>query len=148
MIASASVRALLPTTLVLVVGFAIGAEYSGVVGLLVALLFVAAFAALAAAWGIVLALRFKTQSAAPLMQAGMFMAVMFTTSYAPLELLTGWLRAVATINPVTRMIEAVRQGFVTGEVSWALTWPGLVAVAGMGAVLVALALRGMARSGR
>ena len=148
MIASASVRALLPMTLLLVVAFLIGADYPGLVGLLVAVVFVAAFAALAAAWGIVLALRFRTQSAAPLMQAGMFMAVMFTTSYAPLELLTGWLRAVATLNPVTRVIEAVRQGFVTGEVSWALTWPGLVAVAGMGAVLVALALRGMARSGR
>ena len=148
MIASASVRALLPTTVLLVVAFAIGADYPGVLGLLVALVFVAAFAALAAAWGIVLALRFKTQSAAPLMQAGTFMAVMFTTSYAPLDLLTGWLRAVATVNPVTRVIEAVRQGFVGGEVSWALTWPGLVAVAGLGTVLVALALRGLARSGR
>ena len=148
MIASASVRALLPTSVLLVVAFAIGADYPGVLGLLVALVFVAAFAALAAAWGIVLALRFKTQSAAPLMQAGTFMAVMFTTSYAPLDLLTGWLRAVATVNPVTRVIEAVRQGFVGGEVSWALTWPGLVAVAGLGTVLVALALRGLARSGR
>ena len=148
MIASASVRALLPTTLLLAVAFAIGADYPGVLGLVVALVFVAAFAALAAAWGIVLALRFKTQSAAPLMQAVMFMAVMFTTSYAPLELLSGWLRAVATLNPVTRVVEAVRQGFVSGEVSWALTWPGLVAAGAMGAVLVALALRGMASSGR
>ena len=147
MIASASVRALLPSTVLLIVAFAMGADFPGLLGLLVAVGFVSAFAAVAAAWGIVLALRFKTQSAAPLMQAGTFMAVMFTTSYAPLELLTGWLRAVATLNPVTRVIEAVRQGFVAGEVTWALTWPGLVAVAGLAAVLVALALRAMARSG-
>jgi hypothetical protein len=52
---------------------------------------------------------------------------------------------VAQVNPVTQVVEAVRQGFVA-EVTWGETWPGLVAMAGLGALLAALALRGMARA--
>ena len=60
------------------------------------------------------------------------MAVLFTTAYAPQELLTGWLEVVAKLNPVTLVLEAVRQGFV-GDVTWADTWPGLLALAGIAA---------------
>jgi len=78
------------------------------------------------------------------MQAGNFVAVLFTASYAPQELLSGWLATVATYNPVSYVLEATRQGFV-GEVTWATTWPGLLALAGLGALLFALALRGLRR---
>ena len=101
-------------------------------------------AIVAATWGTSLALRFKTQSAAPLMQAGMFLAVLLTTAYAPLDLLTGWLQEVARINPVTQVVEAARQGFV-GDVTWAETWPGFVALIGLAAILTFFALRGMNR---
>lgn len=143
---SASMRAVMPIALLLAVGFALGVHFPGVGGLLIAIVLAGAFSAIVACWAVTLALRFRTQSAAPLMQAGTFIAVLFTTSYAPLELLTGWLHEVATYNPVTHVVEAVRQGFV-GEVSWAETWPGLLAVAGLAALLGALALRGMARTG-
>ena len=96
----------------------------------------------AATWGTSLAMRFKSQSAAPLMQAGMFLAVLLTTAYAPLDLLQGWLATVARINPVTQVVEAARQGFV-GEVTWADTWPGLLALAGLAVVLTYFALRNM-----
>jgi ABC-2 type transport system permease protein len=101
-------------------------------------------AVVAATWGTSLALKFKTQSAAPVMQVGMFLAVLLTTAYAPLELLTGWLHTVAQINPITQVVEAVRQGFV-GSVSWHDTWPGYVTLFGLAAVLSAFALRGMRR---
>ena len=39
----------------------------------------------------------------------------------------------------------VRQGFVTGGVTWGETWPGLVALAGLIAVFAFFALRGMQR---
>lgn len=148
LIASATVRSLLPTSVLLAVAFALGAEYPGPAGLAVAVAFVCCFAAVAATWSIVLALHFKTQAAAPLMQAGMFMAVLFTTSYAPFELLSGWLYAIAWLNPVTLVVEAVRPGFVGDPITWATTWPGLAALAGLGAVLIAVALRSIARSGR
>jgi ABC-2 type transport system permease protein len=143
---SASLRVMLPITLLLVVGMSLGVEFPGLGGLLIAVLCAAIFAALAACYGVVLALKFRTQAAAPLMQAGVFMAVLFTTAYAPQELLTGWLEVVARLNPVTLVLETMRQGFV-GGVTWADTWPGLVALAGIGLVVVTLAMRGLRRSG-
>jgi ABC-2 type transport system permease protein len=142
---SASLRALLPMSLLIVVGLALGATFPGLDGLAIAVLLGCGFAACAASYGATLALRFKTQAAAPLMQAGVFMAILFTTSYAPQELLEGWLQDVAKYNPVTQVLEAMRQGFV-GEVTWADTWPGLLALAGIAAVVVGLAMRGLRRA--
>jgi ABC-type multidrug transport system permease subunit len=140
----ASVRALVPATVVLCVALALGASFPGIGGLLIAAVLVMAMAAVAACWGAMLALHYKTQSVAPLMQAGMLTLILTTTAYAPLALLQGWLQEVARINPVTQVIEAVRQGFV-GGITWADTWPGFVVLAGMLALLGALALREMRR---
>jgi ABC-2 type transport system permease protein len=142
---SASLRALLPITVLLIVGLSFGVHFPGVDGLVIAILGACAFAALTASYAVTVALRFKTQAAAPLMQAGVFMAVLFTTSYAPQQLLTGWLQTVAKYNPVTQVIEAVRQGFV-GSVTWSDTWPGLLALVGIGVVVISLAMRGLERS--
>src|SRR6187431_1482546 len=142
---SASLRVLMPITLLMVVGLSLGVNWPGLGGLVIAVLMASSFAAIAACYGVVLALKFKTQAAAPLMQAGVFMAVLFTTAYAPQELLTGWLADVAKYNPVTQILEAVRQGFV-GDVTWADTWPGLLCLAGLGVLMVALAMRGLRRS--
>ena len=143
---AASARAFIPATVVLSVALALGAGWPGVDGLLIAYLMVAAMAAVAACWGSFLALRFKSQSAAPLMQAGMMALVLTTTAYAPLALLGPWLQDIARVNPVTHVLEAARQGFV-GGVSWAETWPGLLAIAGLLVILGSLALREMRRTG-
>src|SRR3954469_3698927 len=144
LVLSASLRSLLPATCLLVVALAVGAHWPGLLGLLIALTLVMGMAVVAATWGTSLAFRFKTQSAAPVMQVGMFLAVLLTTAYAPADLLTGWLHTVAQINPVTQVVEAVRQGFV-GSVSWDDTWPGYLTLFGLAAVLSAFALRGMRR---
>jgi ABC-type multidrug transport system permease subunit len=142
---SASLRALLPITMLLIVGLSFGVHFPGLDGLAIAVLVAAAFSAVTACYAVIVALRFKTQAAAPLMQAGVFMAVLFTTSYAPQELLTGWLKDVARLNPVTQIVETVRQGFV-GDVSWSDTWPGLLALVGIALVVTTLALRGLNRA--
>lgn len=142
---SASFRALMPIALLIIVGLSLGVHFPGVDGLLVAVFCAAVFASITASYSVTLALRFKTQAAAPLMQAGVFMAVLFTTSYAPQKLLTGWLHDVAKYNPVTQILDAVRQGFV-GDVSWSETWPGLLALAGLLMLVTFLALRGFQRS--
>jgi ABC-2 type transport system permease protein len=142
---SASLRALMPITMLVLVGLVFGANLPGPGGLVLAVLLGACFSAVAASYSVTLALRFRTQAAAPLMQAGVFMAVLFTTAYAPQELLTGWLHDVAKWNPVTQILEAVRQGFV-GDVTWADTWPGLLALAGLAVVVVTLAMRGLERA--
>jgi len=145
LVISASLRSLIPATVLLVVGFALGVSWPGIGGLAIAIAIVMGMGTLAALWGCALALKFKSQSAAPLMQAGMFVLILTTTAYAPLALLTGWLHTVAKYNPATQVVEAARQGFV-GGVTWGNTWPGLLALAGLLAVLTALALRGMRRT--
>jgi ABC-2 type transport system permease protein len=142
---AAGARALIPATFVFIVALLLGASWPGIDGLLVAYFMVTAMAAVAACWGSALALRFKSQSAAPLMQAGMMALVLTTTAYAPLFLLQPWMKSVAETNPVTEVIEAARQGFV-GSVTWASTWPGIVALLGLLTVLGAWALREMRRT--
>jgi ABC-type multidrug transport system permease subunit len=142
LVLSASMRALIPMSFLLIVGFSFGVHFPGADGLLLAILLPAGFAAVAASYGITLALRFRTQSAAPLMQAGIFMAVLFTASYAPLPLLTGWLHTVATYNPVRFIIDAARQGFV-GHFELSTTVQGIAALAGLAVVMATLALRGL-----
>jgi ABC-type multidrug transport system permease subunit len=144
MVLAAGARSLIPAAAVLAVALALGAHWPGVGGLLIALAMVVTMAAVAACWGTMLALRFRSQSAAPLMQAGMLAVILTTSAYAPHALLQGWLRSVATFNPVTQVVDGTRQGFVQG-VSWANTWHGLLALAAMLAVLGALSLREMRR---
>ncbi len=124
---------------------AVGANFPGIDGLIVAYLLVMGMAVVAACWGTTVALRYKSQSAAPLMQSAMLALILRTTAYAPQELLTGWLATVAEINPITYVVDATRQGFV-GSVTWAETWPAIVALVGFTAVLGAMALRGMRRT--
>ncbi|HVY78935.1 MAG TPA: ABC transporter permease [Solirubrobacterales bacterium] len=142
---AASARALIPATFVLAIAFLLGAHWPGIGGLAITYLMVAAMAAVAACWGSALALRFKSQSAAPLMQSGMMALVLMTTAYAPLALLQPWMRSVAEANPVTNVVDAARQGFV-GGVSWAETWPGLLALTGLLLLLGTRALREMRRT--
>jgi len=142
---AASARALIPATFVLAIALLLGASWPGVAGLLIAYVMVAAIAAVAACWGSALALRFKSQSAAPLMQAGMMAAIFTTTAYAPLALLQPWMRSVAEVNPVTQVMDAARQGFL-GAVTWAETWPAILVLLALVAVLGAWALREMRRT--
>jgi ABC-2 type transport system permease protein len=143
-VASASVRSLIPATVLFGVAMIIGAHFPGIGGLVIAAILVMGMAAAAACWGSMLALHYRSQAVAPLMQSGMFVAILCTTAYAPLDLLQGWLRDVARYNPVTQVIEGVRQGFV-GGVSWGDTWPALLVLAGLVALLGALALRELRR---
>jgi ABC-type multidrug transport system permease subunit len=144
---SASLRVLLPFTLLTIVGLAFGVHWPGVDGLLLAFACGSVFASIAACWGVTLALIFKTQSAAPLMQAGMFILVLFTAAYAPLDLLAGWLHDVAVVNPVNHVLTGARQGFI-GEVGWADTWPALVTLACFTVGFGALAVSQLRRVGR
>lgn len=141
-VASAGLRALLPATFLFSVGLAAGVDFPGFLELLVAIPLIMGIACVMACWGTIIALRFRSQQAAPLMQVGSFIAVLFTTSYSPKPLLADWLELVATLNPVTLVLEGVRQGFV-GEVTWGDTWPAYLALVGLLLVFGALAVRGL-----
>ena len=93
------------------------------------------------------AFRARTIQAAPLMQVVVFLAVFTSVAYAPRDVLTGWLHDISNLNPVTYILEASRAAEL-GTLGWSDLWPGLVAVAGLLAVLGTWALRGLASLGR
>jgi ABC-2 type transport system permease protein len=145
LVLSAAIRSVIPSTFVFLIALVVGAHFPGPGGLVVTYLCVMGTATIAACWSALIALRFKTQSAAPLMQTVMLAAVLCTTAYAPQALLTGWLATAAEYNPFTQVVDAARQGFV-GGVSWSGTWPAIVVIAALTALLGWLALRGMRRT--
>jgi ABC-2 type transport system permease protein len=65
-------------------------------------------------WSGGIAMRFRTIQAAPLMQMPVFLVLFFAPVYVPLDLLEGWIEGVATVNPVTYLLETGR-GFVAGD---------------------------------
>jgi ABC-2 type transport system permease protein len=146
LVSSAALRATLPATFLLLVGLLLGVSWPGIEALVIAYVLLMGFAGVVACYASLVALRFRTQQAAPLMQIGGFIAVLFTTAYAPQPLLTGWLRDIARINPVTHVLDGVRQGFVA-HVTWGKTWPAFVALGALLIVLGLLAVRGMRRVG-
>ena len=99
------------TVVALVAGMNIGGGPVDIVGLYVLALLVN-FCGFFWAGG--LAMRFRTIQAAPLMQMPVFLVLFFAPVYVPLELLEGWIEAVATANPITYLLETGR-GFVAGD---------------------------------
>lgn len=142
---AAMLRGLIPVALLLLVAVLSGAHfYGGIAGIGTFVIACVGVAFVAGAWALALALRFKTMQVTPLMQSGLFLAVFLSTAQMPIELLTGWIHTVARFNPMTNVLALAREGFL-GQVTWDSTWPGLVALAGMGAVLLAFATRSMQR---
>ena len=78
---------------------------------LVALAYLVALAAGLFAAGV--AMRARTIQAGPAMQMPVFLILFLAPVYVPLELLAGWLHAVASANPFTLLIETGRD-FISG----------------------------------
>ena len=144
---AAMTRSLVPTTVILAVGLVLGPGLTGgIYGLVMLYLAAISFSIVASFWGITLALRARTQQVGPAIQNGVFIAVFLSTAYTPLVLLQGWLGTFAEYNPVTYLLQMARQATVSGiEPSWANTWPGLLALAGMMLLFGLLALRQLRR---
>ena len=134
------ITATLLTTIALVVGMEVGGGPVDVIGLysLALLLNVAALL-----WAAGIALRFRSIQAGPVMQMPVFLVLFFAPVYVPLDLLTGWMEAAATANPITYVIEAGRS-----LISGAPTEVALAFAVGLGllAGFAAWALRGLRRA--
>ncbi len=140
---TAMLRSLLPFVLVVAIGFAGGASLPGGIGALgMLLLGTMAVALIGVCWGLGLAFRFKSMSAAPLMQVGVFVLVFLSESQVPAEGLSGWLKWVSAVNPATRLLRMGRQGYLH-DITWAETWPGLLAFVGLFALVAGFAVRGL-----
>jgi ABC-2 type transport system permease protein len=59
-------------------------------------------------WAAGIALRFRSLQAGPLMQMPVFMILFMAPVYVPEQLLVGWIEAVASVNPLTVIVTAVR----------------------------------------
>jgi ABC-2 type transport system permease protein len=91
-------------------------------------------------WSAGIATRLRTIQAGPMMQMPVFLALFFAPVYVPLSLLSGWIHAVARVNPVTYLLEAGRS-FVSGDTVHAGVAYGSVAL--LVVVFVLWALRGL-----
>ncbi len=65
-------------------------------------------------WACGVAMRLRSVQAGPLMQTPVFLALFLAPVYVPLDLLRGWIHAVARFNPLTFLVESGR-GFIDGE---------------------------------
>jgi len=112
---AALVRALITwtilTTVALVAGMDVGGggvELFGLYGLALLVNLTATM------WATGVAMRVRSIQGGPLMQFPTFLILFLAPVYVPLSLLSGWIHAVASVNPVTALLEAGR-GFISGE---------------------------------
>ena len=125
---------------VLAIGFGVGVRFvTGVPGVL-------AFVGFSALWGLVFtglpyAVALKTGSPAAVSASFVIFFPLFFLSDAvvPKQALTGWFSTIATYNPVTYLLGALRSLITSGWQVRALM-EGLAAVAGIGVVSMSLAL--------
>jgi ABC-2 type transport system permease protein len=99
------------TVVALAVGMHVGGSGVDLGGMYLLALILNAAAVL---WSAGVAMRFRTMQAGPVMQLPVFLVLFFAPVYVPLGLLSGWIHGVATVNPLTRVLEAVR-GLLAGE---------------------------------
>jgi ABC-2 type transport system permease protein len=95
--------------------------------------------AAATMWATGVALRVRSIQGGPLMQLPVFTILFLAPVYVPLGLLSGWIHGVASVNPVTALLEAGR-GFISGD-------PTLVVLAFVAALALAGLLTLWARGG-
>jgi ABC-2 type transport system permease protein len=96
-------------TVLTIVALAVGMQVGGSGVDLVALYALALIVNLAGTlWASGIAMRLRTVQAGPIMQLPVFLTLFFAPVYVPLTLLSGWLHAVASVNPATSLLEAGR----------------------------------------
>jgi len=112
---AALTRALVTWTILTAIALAAGMEVGGSGVDLFGLFGLAVLTNVAATlWAAGVAMRVRSIQGGPLMQFPVFLILFLAPVYVPLGLLSGWIHAVASVNPVTALLEAGR-GFIAGE---------------------------------
>jgi len=128
------------TVIALTVGMGVGGSAVDLFGLY-ALAAIVNFAALM--WAAGIALRIRSIQAGPLMQTPVFLIIFLAPVYVPINLLSGWVESVASVNPLTAIIEAGR-GFISGAETDVVLAFG--AAAGLALLLGVWAVTGLRRA--
>jgi ABC-2 type transport system permease protein len=112
---AALLRAMFTVAAITVVGLIAGLTIDGTAIDLVGLYTLAVLVnAAAMLFGSGVAMRLRTMQAGPAMQVPAFLALFLAPVWVPYDLLTGWVQAAASVNPVTLVLEAGR-GFLSGD---------------------------------
>jgi ABC-2 type transport system permease protein len=99
------------TIVALIAGLSVHGSGVDVVGLYTLALLMNAVALL---FGTGVAMRLRTMQAGPAIQVPAFLLLFLAPVWVPYDLLTGWVQAAATVNPLTLVLEAGR-GFLEGD---------------------------------
>ncbi len=114
---AALTRAAIVDTLLFAVALATGMQVDGdgvdLFGLIVLALLVNMTATM---WATGVAMRLRTIQAGPVMQMPVFIVLFLAPVYVPLTLLSGWLHAVAQLNPFTALVDGGRDLISGGAV--------------------------------
>lgn len=133
------VQGLLVTAVALITGTDIA---TGVLGAMVMVLIASVAGIAYSAIGFAIALKTGNAQATQSLWALWVPFMFLTTTFAPLDRLSGWLRAAATFNPMTYILRGLRElaarGWDTGEIGVAL-----ITVAALGTVTLTFALRSL-----
>lgn len=141
--AAAVARSTVPVIFVVIVGFIGGMNTPGGPLTILCVAFASiVIAVTAAAFALGLTFRMRNMGAATLTQFAIFFTIFLSTSQVPLAAMSGWLRGVARLNPMTNVLRFARQGFL-GDVTWDQTWGGLVAMGSMLLLALIFAVTGL-----
>ncbi len=125
---------------VLIMGFAVGVRFeTGLPGMLLFLGIAASWSMVYAGFPYAIALKTGNPTAVNTSFLLFFPFMFLAPAFIPLEAMTGWLQAIATYNPVTYLLGALRSLVMVGW-EWDELLKGLACLAGVGVVSVSLAL--------
>jgi ABC-2 type transport system permease protein len=141
---AAFLRWVIVAALITVVALVFGMEVSGDAAELVGMYSLAFLVNICGfMWSAGIAMRFRSIQAGPLMQMPVFILLFFAPVYVPLDLLSGAMHAVASVNPITYVLEAGRSLISGNPEEVALAFVLVTALAG---ALVLWAFRGLRRA--
>ena len=139
-LAADGIRVMLLSTIIMIVGLILGAGMeAGVAGAVIFILMAGLFGLAYSGIGLSIALRTGSVQAA---QAGflVFFPLLFLSpAFAPKEVFSGWLEFLATINPVSYVLEGLRSLVLEGW-QWDKLAYALLSIAGLGALTLSMTL--------
>ena len=139
-LAADAVRVMILSTIIMLVGLVMGAGMeAGIAGAVVFVLIAGLFGLAYSGIGLSIALRTGSVQAA---QAGflIFFPLLFLSpAFAPKEVFSDWLEVLATLNPVTYVLEGLRSLVLDGWQLDKLAY-ALLSIAGLGAVTLSMTL--------
>ncbi len=139
-LAADGVRVMILSTLILAAGLITGSGMqSGPAGALIIILMAGMFGIAYAGIGLAIALRTGSAQAAQLGFLIFFPLLFLSPAFAPKEVFSGWLRFLATINPVTYLLQGMRDLVLNGWDAGSLA-AAFGAIVGIGAFTLSLAV--------